>query len=184
MELSFNLGLATLPETKSQDFNEFLRLYNAIKLVAAKLDSYTGHTPVVAGEEKPLQETLTIGQQTILYLPCNSSITAGSLCTTTQVGDETRVRTVGFGVAGIARMIALQDAEIGDIGKFMLFGLVSFDEASLVAGEVYYNVGSGYLNNKSATTDYWTKQAVGFAITKNHLWFQPDQLYGAYISPP
>lgn len=184
MELSFNLGLAVLPETKSADFAEFLRLYNAIKLVAARLDVYTGYAPVAPGEQKPLHETVTVGQQTTLYLPCNTAITAGSLCTTVQVGDETRARTVGFGAHGMARFIAMQDAEVGDVGKFLLFGLIYFEEGGLSAGETYYNVGSGYLDKQSSTANYWTRQAVGYALTTNHLWFQPDWLFGAYTAPP
>src|SRR5574343_1467532 len=88
MELSFNLGLSAIPETTdSAMFPELVRLYNAIRITASMLDSYTGNTPTVEeGEEKrpaqinnfhtftlPAGEDISVGRCVYVY---NNSGTA------------------------------------------------------------------------------------------------------------
>jgi len=184
-QLSFNLGLAALPETRSKEFPELLRIYNAINIVAAKLDAYTGNTPILDPDQaRPLEDTITAGQQTVFDLVCHTSVQPGNLCTIQVVGSESKARVVSFGLYSLATMIALREAAAGEVGRFMLFGLVAYEEGDLEAGQRYVNVGSGYMDSASNVSDAHTKQSVGYALTSKHLWFQPDLNFGAYVAPP
>lgn len=182
-EISFNLGLASIPETRDKElFPEFLRLYNAIKLTAAMLDARTGYTTTNSDEARPFTSSLTLANYTTFDMICQGAIPAARLCTIVAVGGSSRAKLVDFS-NNLARCISMGDYENGEVGKFMLTGLIKFDSDALTAGANYRNAGSGYMNLETAMPTYWQKQFIGFALDTQHLWFQPDITFNLYVDP-
>jgi hypothetical protein len=181
-QISFPLGLAVLPETKDPEvFPEFLRIYNAIKLVATMLDSYTGNTPIQSGELRSLESTLKLSTFTRFDAECDGEIAGGRVAYITSEGKAKQPAL--YGIYPPMKMIPLADYSSGDIGTFILSGLVTFDSAALTPGDNYRHVMGGYIDKDSNIPEYWTHQYIGFALDETHLWFAPDLTYNVYVNP-
>lgn len=180
--LSFSLGLAQIPEIKESElFPEFLRIYNAIKLTASQLDSYTGNSPLEDGEEiRPTQ----INNLLTCTWVCGDAIPTARLVYIQDVGGEARAKLGNNPYLGRSVAIALEEGVVGESARFLLKGTLKFEVGDLTPGATYRHVGSGYIAKDADVTTYWEKQIIGWAIDSAHLWFEPDLTFGGYTSPP
>lgn len=79
-QLSFNLGLASIPETTNVEmFPEILRLYNAIKITATQLDLYTGNAVDDVGDSPSTIKTTQINNLYTANLICGADLELGRL---------------------------------------------------------------------------------------------------------
>ncbi len=178
---SFQLPLAVAPEVRDPEiFGEMLRVYNSIKLLAAKLDEYTGMTPAELGD-KTLEESLSIGRYMKYEMLCSSNIASGRLCTLVDLETnpsatvrKARMRqpaSAGLGAIPLVCAIALGTYVNGELGSFMMKGLITFETASLKPGKIYEHYSVGLMQER--TDPLSTLQPIGFALDETHLWFEP-----------
>ena len=184
MELSFNLGLAAVPELKDSElFPEFVRLYNAIKLTAAMLDNYTGNTPTSedSDEKRPTQ----INTFHTFSLPAKEKINLARLVSIYNDSGTSKLKqgSAIFGSNPRIQGIALETKKAGEVCKFLLKGLIKFDDAALVPGSYYRHVGSGYMQSDTEQESYWNYQIIGYAVDEYYLWFDPDIYWSGYVNP-
>ena len=168
-ELSFQLPLPQAPLTSQPElFQELLRVYNAIRLVAYKLDSYTGAIPP-ATEDFAQVETagIRINGMCKVYLPAYEDLSVGHTVTFYDDAGTNKVRKAidptyrarGFcSIAGLAGELV----EITLIGKYP-----SYPASTLTPGTTYYQ------SNVAGTIGAAGFQAVGFALTDTDLFFLP-----------
>lgn len=169
-ELSVNLGLPATPITQDKDsFQDFVRIYNAIRTLAEALDRYTGAIPPETSVWSQYGTSgLRINGVTKLYLPAYTDLAVSN--------------TVGFyNDAGIVKAKKAKDGVLkargfvsvaGNAGatvEITLIGLYpSFAAGTLTPGNTYYQSATdGTVGNTGA-------QAVGYAITDQLLFFNPS----------
>lgn len=168
-ELSFQLPIPLAPLTENPElFQEVLRIYNAIRLVAYKLDSYTGAIP------PPTDDFSAVGAAGIkvngmmkVYIIAFEDMVVGDTASfyddagTPKVrkGIDPTYRAHGFcSIAGLA----------GAVVEVTLVGLYpSYPAGTLTPGTTYFQ------SNVSGTIGAAGFQAVGFAINDTQLFFNP-----------
>ncbi len=176
---SFQLPLSVAPEVRDPEmFNELLRVYNSVKILAAKLDEYTGMTPAEAGT-KTFEESLGLGRLMKFGAECNQVIESGRMITILSSGKVSKPGYSAVPPNAPIRALSLGDYEKGETGEFLMAGLITFETPDLIAGANYVHDFKGYLAQEDPTP---TRQGVGFALDSSHLWFQPD-VHWVYTVP-
>lgn len=163
-QYSVNLGLDIVPITKDPDnIGDIYRLYNAVKSVAAALDSYTGAIGAdVADWPVAGTEFLLVQRECRIYVLFDATVTVGQLVALNSSGNAV-LSAVGT-VMGWAPVAVTS----GQYGEVRLFGL-DVAVAGLTPGTWYY--ASATPGGITATV---TAQKVGFAITATKLFFNPS----------
>lgn len=171
-DLSFNLGLAPTPESADKEnFAEFIRLYNAVRQVAYFLDRYTGAIAVPAEDWSAMTpaQTQRLQNMTRGYCTFTENVVAGNLLHlqgTARLANATNATRP-------ARAFATGPVTAGEIGEYMLLGAIT-NFVGLTPGATYYLSTTNGLLTAVAPTSTMFKQAVGFAIDANTLFFTPD----------
>jgi len=169
--LSVNLGLPASPITTNNElFAELLKVYNAIRNLAAALDNYTGIISEPSSVWSQLGATrLLAGSNAKIYLVCSVAITYGQTVGITGAGqaalaDDGVLRCIGF-------CSAPNGGGIGDTIEVQLFGLYPpFPPASLTPGARYsQSTTAGAIGGFGSGV-----QTVGFAISDTLLYFNPE----------
>lgn len=171
---STNLGLPTAPITENRElWIELLKVYNAIRNVAAQLDNLTGAISEPSDVWSQIGTgRLTFGLNSKLYLEAAVAITYG--------------QTIGIDAAGLADLAddavlgcigfcsAVNGAGAGDTVEIQLFGLYPLlAAASLTPGARYYqSTTAGAIGVGGTGT-----QCIGFAINDQQLFFNPQLQY-------
>lgn len=178
-ELSMDLGLAFIPETANPIiFQELYVVYNAIKILAATLDSYTG---VLTPDEElwPTVGTNNIFSQNAnrIYVPFSETVTAGQLVTLyNNAGQLTAKLCGGVTWAGDCRgyMSLANTVSPGNYGQVTLFGLHPL-VSGLTPGTIYYssNTTAGSITSTVPISSGENKQPIGFALSTGQLFFNP-----------
>lgn len=171
-EFSFNLGLSATPETQDPtQFSEIVRLYNAVSILAYYLDLYTGAKAFPAGEwsvTTPAQ-SLRLQNLTRGYCTFTETVVAGQLLHlqgTARLANATDATRP-------ARAFATAPVTAGQIGEYMLLGAIT-NFAGLTPGALYYLSTTPGIITSVAPISTQYKQAVGFAVDANTLFFRPD----------
>lgn len=174
-ELSFQLGIGTSysgavadPEAAA----EFTKLYNALNLVAYKLDEYTGAIAAPTGD-RPYLNPQTVNKAAgvnRLYGEATVALVTGTIVNFTVDGKLEKAT-----VANGAHCIVLEDTALGDFAPVARNAVLNAF-AGLTPGKIYYQsptVAGGITLTISAGQ---TKRAVGFAINYTTLAFYPDNI--------
>lgn len=152
-ELSVNLGLPAQPLTDDPKlFVELIKVYNAIKIIAAALDSHTGE-PLYAEAGESISYGQTVGISTAdgkVYKADDGVLMCIGWC-----------KTAGGVVAG-------------DSVSIQHFGLYpELPAASLTPGTRYYQSSTAGSIGLVGTAPTWG-QVIGFAISDTQLYFLPN----------
>ena len=163
-QLSLNLGLDVVPLSKDPDnLGDIYRLYNAVKLLAAALDAYTGIIGASAEDYATAGSSFILTQNSArLYIQFAATVTAGQLVKITAAGKA------DLGVAGNVIGWAPAAVAINDYGEVRLLGLDTAI-AGLTPGVTYY----ASAGTPGAITAAVTAQSIGFAISASQLFFNP-----------
>lgn len=169
-DLSFNLGLAELPELRDPTlFAELVRVYNAIKIVAEKADIAAGTYP---GDSS---ETYTSGASVrISGLIANEDISIGTLVEIYNYGGTARVRKASFdNFHGFCS--SNENVLAGDAIQVTLFGIYPYGGGSLTPAAKYEAYGTltpdsgrGQIAPVGTTTG---ALYIGYALTPDLLFF-------------
>lgn len=176
-ELSFQLGLGTSASAAIEDpevASELTKLYNAVNLIAYKLDEYTGAIPV-ALDDRPYVSPSVINRAAFvnrLYGEATVSLVTGALVRFNSSGKlELATSTTGV------HAIVLEDTATGNFAPVAVNAvLTSF--AGLSAGS-YYSASPtvpGGITLATSVPSGSKRQLVGFAINSTTLVFYPDNI--------
>lgn len=164
--LSVNLGLPATPLAQTPEVYSELRIvYNAIKAVAAALDSYTGALPPTTQEEMEYLGVTTLlraNRVTKVYVEAFEDIAVGET-----VAFDANLARKAVVTTYPARGVCSQAALAGEFAEITLYGIVTV--GGLTSGAVYYaSVTPGVI------TAAPTAQTVGYAINATTLVWNPD----------
>lgn len=169
-ELSFQLPLPQSPLTENQElFQELLRVYNAIRTVAYKLDSYTGAIPPPTDDFPELgNDIIRLNGMCKIYLPAYEDLVVGNTVYPFDDAGTTKARKAVSATAK-ARGFCSIAGLTGEMVEVTLLGLYpSFPAATLTPGTTYYQSAT------PGTIGGAGFQAVGFALSDTQLFFNPD----------
>lgn len=162
-QLSTNLGLPEVPLVKdSQLFIEFLRVYNAIRALAAKVDLVSGQT-AYSDEEKlavKANSTVLVGNQAFLYAECAVDVVAGNTV------DFDATGKLILGTATTVKGVALEEKLTSEVCKVLLLGLLPITSAT--PGIVYYadTTTPGLISTSGS-------QVIGYGLPGGSIFFSP-----------
>lgn len=177
---STNLGLDNVPvPANAENFNDFLRVYNAVRALASQIDTLTGALPYdssIWGQLIPDQTLWTAGANR-LYLPTTDNLAAGSMCSIWDSGGTYKARLAGgpAWVGGNCRGFSTGVYLAGNNAEIILFGLCTV-VAGLTRGATYYvsNNTAGAFTAVVPGTTGWKYQSIGYAISDTTLFFNPS----------
>lgn len=167
--LSYNLGLAAIPETRNPElFPEFVRLYNAVKIVAEKADIAAGTFPGSALAETPTPIGSNLKLSGILFY---EDMYPGTFVRFELLSGENQARKSSYdAVHGFVSSNELITA--GSRGEITLFGIYPFGGGALTPCTRYTgfgtNTGQIIVENLSASPP---NQYIGYALTPDLLFF-------------
>ena len=165
-ELSFNLGIGanfTGAVQDSEAAQEFYKLYNAVNILASKLDEYTGALTVNVADRPyaPASAVNKAGQMTRFYAPAIANLTANTIVNISVAG-------VQAALAGSrpAHAIVTEDTLLGNYAPLSLLA-VRAGFVGLTIGAYYYlsNSTPGAITGTAGT------QRIGFAVSSTELAF-------------
>lgn len=171
---SINLNLPTLPETKGPDFAEFLRLYNALNILALALDSYTGSLVLDESAWPEISPTESIRSQNIkrLYLPYYEDMVPGTpIYLFDDAGTLKARKAIASLVPSLADGFAGTETLAGEVGYVYLGEGLNPFISGLTPGTIYY------LSQGVAGTIIAVRpgagliQPLGRAISETELWW-------------
>lgn len=169
---SLNLGLSSLPETKGEDFPEFVRIYNALNIMASALDAYTGTTIPDESEWTELDPADTLRSQNLsrLFIQFYENIVAGAPIKIFNDGGVAKAAlALGSGFANYADGFSGTSTAAGDWGYVYLgMGLNPYI-TGLTVGTVYYL--SATVAGTITAVRPANPQSVGRALTSSLLWW-------------
>lgn len=174
-ELSFQLGIGTSYSGNVVDPEvaiELNKLYNAINLIASKLDEYTGAISAPAGD-RPYLSPQSVNKSAgvnRLYGEATVDLVTGAIVNFTVDGKLEKAT-----VANGAHCIVLEDTATGDFAPVARNAVLNAF-AGLTPGKIYYQsptVAGGITLTVAAGQ---TKRAVGFAVNYTTLAFYPDNI--------
>ena len=180
-KLSMNLGLAQIPETQDQKlFGELYKVYNAIKNLAATVDTYTGALQQDQELWSILSPTDTIHSQNTnrLYVEYSEDVGLGEFVTLWNDAGTLKAKKAGGVVwAGDCRGYCSVGGGVtaGNFGEVILFGLHPL-VAGATPGTLYYisNTTAGTITPTKPATSGNTIQPIGYALAYNILFFNPS----------
>lgn len=157
---STDLGLGILPETKDPKiFPDMLRIINAIRILQAKLDIYTGNVPVS-------QLSFTQSSPDRVQATCSVAISVGSLVNFSGSTTTLSAQLADSGLLLPAQGIAVSNYAAGTQGVFILAGQCPHF-LGLSIGQIYYLGAAGTLQLTP------TAYPVGLALSTTTLWMKP-----------
>jgi len=161
---SVNLGLDIVPISKDPDNSgDLYRLYNAVKSLASALDSYTGVTGANSDDWSVAGTEYLLLQRTArIYVLFDVAVTLGQLVALNSSG-----HAILSGI-GTVQGWAPTAVAAGAYGEVRLFGLHTA-VSGLTPGTAYYASSTA-----GGITGTVTAQKIGFAITANKLFFNPN----------
>lgn len=169
-KFSANLGLPAVPEEgmTPELFKEVLKLQNAIKIVMAALDQYTG----VIGQDQEIWDAITPittlgGLYRRVYVRAGEDLPAGNFVNLYNDAGTLKARlassAAGFKARGFVNTAALN----GEMAEVILQGIhVLF--SGLTPGTMYYIAGT-----PGQITTAATAQMIGFALSDQILYVSP-----------
>jgi hypothetical protein len=124
---SFNLGLPATPEiSERQQFQEFVRVYNAINILADFLDSYTNSGGVASGSftNVTIAQLLDISAATAgqIKFPAAQNPSA-NVNTLDDYEEGTFTPTISFGGASVGVTYSIQNGTYTKIGNRVIFDI-------------------------------------------------------------
>ena len=158
-----NLGLPESPQTKDPLlYIELLRIYNAVRNLAYKIDAIAGLTPYDDSEKIALvpANTLLLGNQSYIYVKMAVAISAG------QTVDFQADGTAILGTTNTVKGVALEDKEADEYCKILLIGYLPL--GGTTPGTVYY--ASESVSGGFATTG---TQVLGYGLPGGGIMFSP-----------
>lgn len=165
-ELSFNLGIGATFTGEVQDpalAQELYKLYNAVNILAAKLDEYTGAISVNVADRPyaPPSAVNKAAQMTRFYVPAITNLLANTVVNISGAGAQ-----AALAGTRVAHAIVLEDTVIGDYAPLALLA-VRTGFVGLTRGANYYlsNSTAGAITGASGT------QRIGFAVSSTELAF-------------
>jgi len=176
-ELSFNLGIGTSASSTIEDQEvliELNKLYNALNLVAFKLDEYTGAIPVSV-EDRPYVSPSVANRAAGInrfYGKATVSLVTGALVKF-NVSSELELATSGAGV----HCIVLEDTAATNYAPVSRCAVLTAF-AGLIPGTQYAvstTVPGGIMPATSVPSGQ-IRRIVGFAINSTTLAFYPDNI--------
>lgn len=174
---SINLGLSITPESKSPEtINDLYKLYNAVKLLAEALDSYTGMLDLPAtewGTAAPI-ETVKFQNLTKVYVKFDEPVMAGHTIELFESSGELKAKKAS---AGKVTGFALHQVQAADMfGIVCLSGCVKL--AGLTVGSTYYasNASLGLVTKIKPSTSGDIVQVVGIALASDILFVNPNNM--------
>lgn len=182
VRFSMNLGLDNIPNpVDPANFSENLRMYNAIRALAAAVDLYAGPLPYdtsIWNQLTPAQTLWTAGANR-LYLQTTDNLAAGSMCSIWDNGGTYMARLAGgpAWVGGDCRGFSTGVYAAGSMAEIMLFGLCTV-VSGLTRGAPYWisnAVAGAFTGTKPANTGNLV-QPIGYAIEATSLFFNPSVL--------
>ena len=164
-ELSFNLGIGANSTSNVDDpeaVAEFLKLYNAINILATKLDEYTGALTVTPADRPyvPVSQSNRGKYVNRLYFPAPLALAKNTVVNIYASGVQAAV--VG---SKAAHAIVLEDTAAGDYAPVTLQGVVGGFVGLTVGAPYYLSASAGAIQSGA------TAQKVGFAISATELAF-------------
>lgn len=163
-QLSLDLQLDIMPTTQDKDnLYDIAKLYNAVKLVASALDSYTG---ILGAEPEDYASAdtrfITIQNMARLYRKAAVAISGGNTVSLNSSG-EYILGTIGTVVGWAPSAIAA-----GSYGEVKLLGLCP-NIGGLTPGAAYYASATAGLVTATVTA-----QKIGIALASTRMMFNPS----------
>lgn len=178
---TINTGLSVLPmEVKdSAAYAEFIKLYNAVKIVAQAMDTYTGIGTYPADQWNQVGNSgILVQNHTKIYPVCaEASISKGQLVALRDVGGVTQAVLSFAGSTDIrkCRGFANTDGVSGQRMEVVLQGLYPY-AGGLTVGQTYYQ-SNGTYGAFTAVTPSGAgniRQGIGYAVSTNAMYFNPN----------
>ena len=170
-----NLGLSVLPDTNDgKAFPDLFRVYNAIRILASNLDTYTGVVAADIGDQPNIAPatSLLIGNQCRMYIKFDVAATYGQPINIYN-NTERRARLADAATPNYAHAFCNSLSVAADnYGEVVLIGALAIN--GITPGAYYY------LGNTAGTIGAavgTNKQVLGFGLDTTHLFFNP-QLMG------
>jgi len=174
-ELSFQLGIGTSASSAISDPEaaaEFTKLYNAVNLLAYKLDEYTGSIAAPASDRPYLtpQAVNKSAGVSRLYGEATVALVVGAIVNFTSSG-KLELATVANG----AHCIVLENTAVGDFAPVARNAVLTAF-AGLTPGKIYYQSPTVAGGITLLVPSGQIKRAVGFAVNSSTLAFYPDNI--------
>jgi len=168
---STNLGLDIVPITNDpENLGDISRLYNAVKLVASAMDTYTGAGRIDSADMEATGTSGVIVQNMCkVFVLFVEDVTAGMLVALDASGNAVK------GVAGTVIGWSPIAVTSGNYGEVRLLGLHTA-VSGLTPGTTYYasNITPGYIDFGPPIWEGKKVQPVGVALTANSMFFNPQ----------
>ena len=176
-QFSINLGLDIVPITKdNNNLGDIYRLYNACKVLAGALDTYTGALEPDSSEWSviPPMSSIRIQNLTKVYVMFSEDVGAGYMV---QLWNDAGTLKAKKALAGNVQGFAVHTVTLGNWGVVCLQGLCT-QISGLTLGSTYYasNTTDGFITAIKPTTPGKIVQTVGFALASNMLYFNPNNM--------
>jgi hypothetical protein len=180
---STNLGLSPLPDidqTKYPEiFSQLLRLQNAISILQAALDAYTGRSTAQAQGLPGSNTYLGVQNITRTFAKATEVIAYGAICSFVNNAGVLGVRNANAtGATRLAKAFCnvTTGMAIGDTGEFILLGYIPI--TGLTPGSDYFlSTVNGALTVTKPVAAGNVSQYVGFALGTTGLYFNPASEY-------
>lgn len=179
--LSFNTGLAALPETSNPElFQELVRVYNAIKIVAEKADIADGTFP-------DLSSTARLGKGNIIIpdLTAGEALSLGQMVAlrgafpSPESAPYKVFKTIGDSDDRFFAFVSsTEDVAEGDLVEVTVFGVYPYGGGNLTPGIGYRIAGTGQFT--PITPQDPNPIVVGYAVTPDVLFFTAGINYDYY----
>lgn len=174
-DLSFQLGIGTSPSALIEDPElaaELLKIYNAVNLLAYKLDEYTGSISAPVGDRpylKPVNANRAAGVNR-LYAEATVDLVAGAIVAYNSSGKLVK-STPALGAQGVV----LENTSTGNFAPIAVNAVLNY-YTGLIAGNYYYVSPSvpGGITNVAPVAG--SRRLVGFAVDTFTLAFYPDKV--------
>lgn len=177
---TINTGLSNLPlEVKdATTYAEFVKLYNAVKIVAQAMDTYTGIGTYPADQwDQVGNNGILVQNHTKIYPIFGDNVNQGQLVTLKDIGGVPKAYLAIAASNDIrkCRGFATGNVLAGNRGEVVLQGLYPY-AGGLTIGQTYYlsngTYGAFTAVNPSGVGNI--RQGIGYAISTSAMYFNPD----------
>ena len=172
-DLSFQLGLGNSPSGNIEDQEvvaELFKVYNAVNLLASKLDQYTGALSDPVGDRPYIKPVAVSKAANVNKIYAEAAVDLVSL---TLVSINSAGRLVKATPALRARGIVLENTSTGNFAP-VAFNAVLDGFVGLTAGSTYYLSAATAGGITATAPAAGSIQRIGFAVNSTTLAFYPE----------
>lgn len=183
-EYSTNLGLSQSPEFDQKKypelFSELQRVRNALRVLQAALDQYTGTLSEQQDfwSQTPATKSLRVQGMCRVYCIATATFALGELVNFLDDAGVTKAQhadaTPGIVLPAQAFCSTSGGVAIGDYGEFTLLGAMPYFTGLLGGALLYLNTTPGQITASPPGASGSLLQQIGYVVSPNVIWFNPS----------